>query len=78
MSAASVRSRRETGVPCRRGLLRVDRCLWARLLGVLGSAALLGTTRSLALGWEAPSWGADAVKHWVDLPGVLGGGEGGH
>jgi hypothetical protein len=56
----------------------VDRCLWARLLGVLGSAALLGTTRSLALGWEAPSWGADAVKHWVDLPGVLGGGEGGH
>lgn len=71
MSAAVPGSRRKLGALCRRGLSRAEGCLWARLLGVLGSVALLGTGRPLARGWEAASRGTEAVKDWANVAGVL-------
>lgn len=71
ISAASARSRRKLGALCRRGLSRPEGRLWARLLGVLGSATLLGTGGPLVWGWEAAFRGADAVKGWVSGPGAL-------
>lgn len=69
--AVSACSRRKLGALCWRGLSWVQGCLWARLLGVLDSEALLGTRGSRVCGWEAASWGTGAVEGWANVPGVL-------
>lgn len=73
ISATSARSARRLGARCRRGLVRPEGRLWAWLLGVLGSMALLGTGGALVWGWEAASRGSDEAKGWANVPAVLRG-----